>query len=90
MQVLEKVRVDVILKDHEALDSQMRYLGITNEKLARRVGVHKATIAHLRRGARRNASPKLAADIEEELRLARGSLFRSKVFPVSDTKSRAA
>lgn len=67
----------------------MEHHNYSIQALADRIGVSKATVAHLRSGARTTTSPETAKKIEKALGLAVGSLFLPKVTPASaSTKQR--
>lgn len=73
-------RLRVTLASHEALDQYMRFREMTNEQLAMKVGVSKATISHLRRpNGRKTCKPELAPKIEKALNAPPGSLFLAEV-----------
>lgn len=72
-------RLHVTLASHEALDQYMRFREMSNARLAEKIGVSTATVAHLRRGARKTCSPELAPKIEKALSAPPGSLFLAEV-----------
>lgn len=72
-------RLTVKLTNHEALDQYMRFRELTNARLADKAGVSTATIAHLRRGARKTCAPEVAPKIERALQAPPGSLFLAEM-----------
>lgn len=72
-------RLVVTLASHRALDETMKFRSMSNRKLADKVDVSAATIAHLRRGARKHCAPELAPRIEGALDVTPGSLFVGEV-----------
>lgn len=79
MSKASRPRLTVQLVSHELMDEYMRYRGISNVKLAEKVGVDTSTIAHLRRGARKNCDIAVAPKIAETLGVPQRVLFVEKV-----------
>lgn len=69
------------LISHQALDSYMRFRGLSNEALARKCGSIKrrSTISHLRSGSRKTCGPEIARAIEKALECPANSLFLAEV-----------
>jgi len=74
-------RLWVRLISSDALDSYMRFRGLTNEALAIKAGdpKYRSTISHLRSGARKTCGPKIARAIEKALEAPPNSLFLAEV-----------
>lgn len=87
-------RLWVRLISYQALDSYMRFRGLTNESLATKCGSrrHRSTISHLRSGARKTCGPDIARKIEKALEAPPGSLFVAEVAmgPVAHSRSAAS
>lgn len=66
----------------------MEHHNYSVQALADKIGVSKATVAHLRSGARTTTSPDTAKKIEKALGLPIGSLFLPKLSPASSNKRR--
>lgn len=82
VRVIER-RFDVRLISHTALAQYMEYRDLTVRDLAQRVGCSRATIGHLRSGARNYVSSDWAKRIEKVLDAPRGSLFVPEVSTVT-------
>lgn len=76
-------RFEVKLISAEALAQYMTFRGFTVRSLADRVDASRATIGHLRSGARRTCSPETAKRIERALDAPKGSLFVPSVSSVA-------
>lgn len=74
-------RLWVRLISPDALDSYMRFRGLTNESLAIKAGnkSYRSTISHLRSGARNSCGPDVARAIEKALECPPNSLFLAEV-----------
>lgn len=81
MRITER-RFDVRLISAQALAQYMSYREVSVRDLAGRVGCSRATIGHLRSGARTYVRPEWAKAIERSLDAPRGSLFAPEVSTV--------
>lgn len=73
------------LKNRQMLVQYMDYKRLRVRELAKAAGVSRATIGHLRSGARTSCKPETAAAIEEALGAPPGLLFD----PIASRVSRA-
>ncbi|MCW5952476.1 MAG: helix-turn-helix transcriptional regulator [Propionibacteriaceae bacterium] len=73
--IVTERRFEVILIDAGSLRNYMRFRGFTVRTLARRVGVSRATIGHLRAGHRNTCNPETAKSIALALDCPVESLF---------------
>lgn len=79
MSKRSRPRLTVQLISHELMDEYMRYRNVSNVELAAKVGVDTSTIAHLRRGARKNCNIEVAPKISDALGVPQRVLFVEKV-----------
>lgn len=68
-------RLDMRLKNRQMLLQYMEYKGVRVRELAQAAGVSRATIGHLRSGARNTCKPATAKAVEEALGAPPGLLF---------------
>lgn len=84
-------RLWVRLISSDALDSYMRFRGLSNEALAVKTGSksHRSTISHLRSGARNTCGPIIARAIEKALECPPNSLFLAEVPTANQANNRS-